>query len=327
MSKMRAVGWPRADSSEPPRLLEVDVPEPGRGQVKVKVVWSAVNRADLKVSSGAFAGRFLHARVSPLVVGYDFSGTVEGGPEMGDLRAGDEAFGFLPYASTTRQGAFAEFVAVDRGTVARKPQSVSHEAAAAAATPGLTALQFLRDVGRLKASGRVLIIGAAGGVGSLAVGVAKRLGAHVTAVCSTYAVDYVRALGADTVIDRCKCDPLSVKGPFEVVFDSAAAYSYLGFRKRIAARGAFVTTVPSPAFFLGKAGAALSSKRCEFASVKPVSTDLKQLAEWLQSGLQAPIDSRFRLKNLGAALAQLSKGEARGRVVVQVEGGFEGGAQ
>ncbi|HXZ15714.1 MAG TPA: NAD(P)-dependent alcohol dehydrogenase [Roseiarcus sp.] len=308
--------------SEPPRVLEVDAPEPGPGQVKVKVAWSAVNRADLRVSSGEFVGRLLHARIWPLIVGYDFSGSVEGGPGIGDLRAGDEVFGFLPYASATRQGAFAEFVAIDRGAVGLKPQSVSDEAAAAAATPGLTALQFLRDLGRLKAGGKVLVIGAAGGVGSLAVGVAKRLGAHVTAVCSTYAVDYVRGLGADVVVDRRKRDPLAVEGPFDVVFDPAAAHSYLAFRNRIAARGAFVSTVPSPALLLGKAMAALSLKRCEFGSVKPVSADFEQLAVWLQSGLQAPVDSRFPVKNLGAALAQLTRGELRGRIAVQVHGGF-----
>jgi NADPH:quinone reductase-like Zn-dependent oxidoreductase len=323
MSKMRAVGWPRAGSNEPPRVLEVDVPKPGPGQLKVKVAWSAINPADLKVSSGEFVGRFLHARVSPLIIGYDFSGTVEGGPGMRDLKLGDEVFGFLPYTSATRQGAFAEFVVVDCGTIARKPQSTSLETAAAAATPGLTALQFLRDLGRLKTGGKVLIIGAAGGVGSLAVGVAKRLGAHVTAVCSTYAVDYVNSLGADVVVDRRKRDPLTVKGSFDVVFDPAAAYSYFAFRNRIAAGGAFVSTVPSPALFLGKAIAALSLQRCEFGSVRPVSDDLEQLAAWLQSGLQAPINSRFPVKDLGPALAALTAGAVRGRIVVQVNGGSE----
>jgi NADPH:quinone reductase-like Zn-dependent oxidoreductase len=255
-------------------MFEVDIPVPGPGQVKVKVAWAAVNRADLRVSSGEFVGRFLHARVSPIVLGYDFSGSVESGPGMSDLRAGEEIFGFLPYASTTRQGAFAEFVIVDRGTIGRKPQSVTHEAAAAAATPGLTALQFLRG------------------------------------------------LGADAVVDRRKQDPLSVGGPFNVVFDAAAAYSYFAFRKCIVAGGAFVSTLPSPALILGKAVAALSSKRCEFTGVKPVTADLEQLAAWLQDGLQAPIDSRFPVKNLGAALMQLTKGEVRGRVVVQIDGGF-----
>lgn len=322
MSKMRAVGWSHTGSKELPRLLDLDVPEPGAGQVKIKVAWSAVNPADLKASSGEFVGRFVHARPSPLVVGYDFSGTVVGGPGMRDLRPGDEVFGFLPYSSATRQGAFAEFVSADRLTIARKPESISHEVAAAAATPGLTALQFLRDLGQLKAGGKVLVIGAAGGVGSLSVGVAKRLGAHVTAVCSTYAVDYVRSLGADVVVDRQKQDLRALEGPFDVVFDTAAAYSFFTFRNSIATRGAFVSTLPSPMLFLGKALTALSHKRCEVGTVKPVSADLEQLATWIQGGLHVLINSRFPVKSLGEALALSAKGGTLGRIVVQVDDGF-----
>jgi NADPH:quinone reductase-like Zn-dependent oxidoreductase len=94
MFKMRAVGWPP--------VVEVDVPQPGHGQVKVKVAWSAVNQADLKVSSGEFAGRLRHARSPPLIGGYDFSGSVEGDPGIGDLRAGGEVFGFQPARSIKR---------------------------------------------------------------------------------------------------------------------------------------------------------------------------------------------------------------------------------
>jgi len=322
MSKMRAVGWSHAGANEPPRVFDIGVPEPGPGEVKVKVAWSAVNPADLKVSSGDFVGRFLHARVSPLILGYDFSGSVEGGPGMGDLNTGDDVYGFLPYASSTRQGAFAEFVTVDRASIGRKPRSISHEMAAAAATPGLTALQFLRDLGQLKAGGKVLIIGAAGSVGSLAVGIAKELGAHVTAVCSTYAIDHVRALGADVVVDRRKQDPRAVEGPFDVVFDTAAAYSYFGFRNRIARRGAYVTTLPSLANFLGKAIAPITGKRCETGTVKSVAADLDQLAAYMERGLKVSIDSSFPVVSLGEALARARTGELLGRVSVQVAGTF-----
>lgn len=322
MSKMQAFGWSQPGKRSLPRALVVDQPEPGQGQIKVKVAWSALNQADLIVSSGQFARRFLHAWTTPLILGYDFSGTVEGGPGMGDLKAGDEVFGFLPYAGTTRQGAFSEYVVVDRGAVARKPQGISHEIAAIAATPGLTALQFLRDLGRLKSGGRVLIIGAAGGVGSFAVSVAKRLGAHVTAVCSTYAVDHVRSLGADEVVDRRRQDPRTLNGRFDVIFDVSAAYSYAAFSKKLAQRGTFVSTLPTPGVFLGKILAPLAGKRCEFGGVKAVSSDLERLAGWLDSGLPAPVDAQFPVKKLGVALAHLGQGEVRGRIAVQVQGGF-----
>ncbi len=320
---MKAIGWARAGTKDPPQILEVDAPTPGQGQVRVRVVSSAVNPADLKVSGGEFVGRFLHARVSPLIMGYDFSGVVESAGEgVSDLKAGDEVFGFLAYAGSTRQGAFAELVTSNRDEIAKKPAGAAHEVLAAAGTPGATALQSMRDLGGLRDGGRVLIVGAAGGVGSHAVGIAKRLGAHVTAVCSTYAVDFVKGLGADETVDRRKQDPMTVPGPFDVVFDAAAAHSYLASRHLLAKGGAYVTTLPSPGVFLGKATAALSSRRCEFITVKSVGKDLEQLATWIEGGLQVPIGDRFPVRDLGAALARLGKGEVRGRIVVQVEGGF-----
>ena len=320
---MRAIGWPRAGTKDRPQLLEVDAPLPGHGQVRVRVASSAVNPADLRVSGGEFVGRLLHARVSPLVVGYDFSGVIEScGEGVSDLQAGDEVFGFLGYASSTRQGAFAELVTANRDEIARKPKDVAHDVLAAAATPGATALQSMRDLGGLRAGGRVLIVGAAGGVGTLAVGIAKRLEAHVTAVCSTYAVDFVKGLGADEIVDRRKQDPMTVPGPFDVVFDAAAAHGYLACRHMLAKGGAYVTTLPSPGVFLGKAIAAFSSHRCEFITVKSTGKDLEQLATWIHDGMQVPIDARFPVREVGAALERLGKGEVRGRLVVQVEGGF-----
>jgi NADPH:quinone reductase len=320
---MKAIGWIKAGSKDPPHVLTTDAPKPGLGQVRVRVVSSAVNPADRRVASGEFVGRLLHARVSPMVVGYDFSGVVEStGEGVRDLHPGDEVFGFLAYSSSTRQGAFCELITVNCDEIAKKPKEVSHEVAAAAATPGVTAMQCMRDLGGLRAGGRILIIGAAGGVGSLAVGIAKRLEAHVTAVCSTYAVDFVRGLGADQIVDRRKQDPRTLAGPFDVVFDAAAAHGYLGCRHQLAEGGAYVTTLPSPGVLLGKAFAAFSSRRCAFIAAKSVAKDLEQLAGWMTAGLQVPIDARFPVRELGAALDRLGKGEVRGRLVIQVEGGF-----
>jgi NADPH:quinone reductase-like Zn-dependent oxidoreductase len=323
VTTMKAIGWPHSGATTGAQLFEIATPKPGRGQVRVRVVSSAVNPADGKIANGEFAGRLLHARVSPLVAGYDFSGVIEScGEDVGDLKPGDEVFGFLAYSSATRQGAFAEMLTANRGEIARKPAGVSHETAAAAATPGATALQFLRDLGRLHEGGRVLIIGAAGGVGSLAVGIAKRLQAQVTAVCSTYAVDFVRGLGADEIVDRRKQDPLTVPGPFDVIFDAATAHSYLACRRQLAKTGSYVPTLPSTGLLVGMALAAFSSQRCAFAAVKSAAKDLEQVAAWLLDGLQAPIEARFPVRELGAAMDRFAKGELRGRVVVQVEGGF-----
>jgi NADPH:quinone reductase-like Zn-dependent oxidoreductase len=211
---------------------------------------------------------------------------------------------------------------VARGEVGRKPAAIGHDVAAAAATPGLTALQLLRDKGRLASGGRVLVIGAAGGVGSLAVGVAQQLGATVTAVCSARAIEFVRGLGAAEVIDRSQRDPRSAEGPFEIVIDAAAAYGFASLRHLLTRDGAYLTTLPSGAFIGGKLMSLVSRRRCHLVVVRSVSADLEQLAAWIAAGMKVPIDMRFPVRDLRQALDRLASGQVCGRVGVRVEGGF-----
>jgi NADPH:quinone reductase-like Zn-dependent oxidoreductase len=322
-NKLRAMGIQRPGALDALGVVELDRPTAARGQVEVRVVASAVNPADLKVLRGELAGRFLHARNCPLVVGYDFSGVVEAcGNGVTDLAPGDAVFGFLAYSSRNRQGAFAERIVVDRDTIGRKPDSVSHGIAAASATPALTALQSLRDKGRLLAGGRVMVIGAAGGVGSVAIGVVHALGATVTAVCSTYAVEFVRELGADEVIDRRTSDPMQVKQTFDVVFDAAAGSSYARSRHLLTASGAYVTTLPSLGLVAGKLMAAGSRRSCDVLVVASRSADLELVASWLAGGTKIPMDSRFPVRELKQALDRLAGGEVRGRIAIQVENAF-----
>jgi alcohol dehydrogenase len=322
-NRMHAIGWPRRGAAVDPVLMDIERPEPGRGQVRVSVRNSALNPADLKVASGGFVGKILHASVSPLVVGYDFSGVIDQcGDAAGDLHVGDAVFGFLPYGRQTRQGAFAESVIVDVGQIARKPDQITHETAAAAATPALTALQGLRDGGRLRPGGRVMIVGASGGVGCLAIGVAKRLDASVTAVCGTHAVEFVRGLGADSVIDRRKEDPLKAPGAFDVVLDTAAAYSYAACRPLLTASGVYVTTLPNAGLIIGKLLTMFSSQGCAMISVQPVRQDFERVASFMSEGMPVPIDARFAVRDLPLAFARLQQGAMRGRVSIQVEGGF-----
>ncbi len=174
------------------KLSEFPLPQPEAGEVRVRVAASALNPADFKVVLGTM--KFLHARNFPMVVGYDFSGRVEAlGPGVEGVNRGDDVFGFLPYAMANRRGAFAEQLVARADQLALKPAGVSHLQAAAAATAGISALQSLRDLGRLPASdSRVLITGVSGGVGSLAVGIARRLGASVTALGTGKGLDLAR---------------------------------------------------------------------------------------------------------------------------------------
>jgi NADPH:quinone reductase-like Zn-dependent oxidoreductase len=323
MTSIQVMALPRAGEISALAIRTVDAPAPRAGQITVRVAAAALNPADLKVARGDFVGRLLHAREAPLVVGYDYAGTVDAcGPGVDDLRPGDAVFGFLPYARKTRGGTFSERVVVDAATAARLPAHVPPELAAAAATPGLTALQALRDRGRLRAGGRVLIVGASGGVGSIAVGVAKRLGAHVTGLCSAHAVDFVRSLGADEVVDRGRRPARDLDATFDVILDTAAAYGFASLRRRLAPRGSYVTTLPSAGLVGGGLLALFSSKRCKFIGVAPVRADLEQLATWLAEGLTVPIDSSYPVRELAVALERLGRGTMRGRIAIDVAGGF-----
>jgi NADPH:quinone reductase len=319
---MRAISCPSYGPIEQLAQTELPVPEPGPGQVRVRVHASAINPADHKSVTGSV--KILHGRSFPMVVGYDYSGVVDAlGPGVTAWAPGDEVFGFLPYGGSTKSGAFAELLVASATAMAKKPAAISHGVAAAAATPALTALQAMLDAGRLGTGGRVLLIGASGGVGAVAIGVALKLGASVTAVCATHAVDFVTELGPDEVIDRSKQDPLkTARGPFDVVFDAAAAHGWSTTKQLLGPGGAYVTTLPSLAFFGHKLASLFSATRCSFIIVKPKASDLEQLARWLGEGLKVPIESTVPVREVKTALARMMKGQMRGRIVVQVEGGF-----
>ncbi len=304
-------------------LAEIPMPMPGPGEIRVKVVASAVNPADSKILAGEFAGRFLHAKTSPLVVGFDVSGTVDAlGDGVADLEVGTAVWGHLAYSGSTDQGAFAEYVTLPRESVAQKPEALSHNVCAAAATVALTSLQSMRDLGGLVEGGRVLIIGAGGGVGSIAVGIAKRLGAHVTAVCSTRDVERVKELGADVVIDRNNSDPLAGEVRYDVIFDTPAVHSYGACARLLNTGGGYVTTLPSAALFTGKVRTLFSSKHCHFVAVNSKRIDLELISGWLEDGLELPIDSQHRIADLGAALERQVDKSRSGRVVVDVANGW-----
>ena len=319
---MRAMAIPSYGPVERMTQVEMPLPEPGPGQVRVKVHASAVNSSEMKVATGA--AKILHGRNFPMVLGYDFSGVVDGvGANVSSVGEGDEVFGFLPYSGANKQGAFAEYTLSKESGLTRKPASVSHAIAAAAATPAITALQSLRDLGRLRTGGRVLIIGASGGVGALGIGVAKKLGAEVVAICATHAVAFVEELGADAVIDRRKIDPLvAATGSFDVVFDAAAASSWSATRHLLGRGGVYVTTLPGWAIVLHLGLSLFTDTRAKMVMVRNRADDLAVLGRWLTEGLKVPIDSTVPVRDVVVGIKRLAAGEMRGRIGVDVIGGF-----
>ena len=313
----------------PPDVLgieEVEKPAVGDDDVLVRVRATSVNPADWHTLTGtpliarpAFGLR----RPKDERLGNDYAGTVEStGKNVTRFKAGDEVFG------ATSQ-AFAEYVSVaqDRGIVA-KPENVGIEEAGSVGVAGVTALQALRDHGRLQPHQRVLINGASGGVGTFAVQIAKALGADVTAVCSTRNVELVRSLGADRVVDYTKEDFARDGEPYDLMVDIAGSRPWSDCRRVLKPAAAFVMVgAPKGNVLLGPVSKLIavrlasvgSKRRVVFFIARITAADLEFLRDLMAEGKLKPvIDRRYELNQIGEAFRYLGEGHARGKITVTV---------
>lgn len=325
--KMNAISF----VDEKPYVIQIDKPTPKNDEVLVKVQFSALDTALDPVIRKTFVGGMVHKQTSPLICGWHFGGVVEEiGNKVTNFKSGNQVFGHLPYSSSTTQGSLSEYITVKSDALAIKLDSIEMDMAAASTTEPLTALQSLRDVGKLPKSGdrHVLINGAGGQVGSCAIQIAKTLGSQVTAICSTKDVKKVKMLGATTVIDR-KKSPKALDqlepGQFDVIFDTPGKLSARKITKFLKPNGVYVNPSPDDMldFILGKLFTLFSSKSVRMVMVESKKTDLEQVMKWLKdSSLKIDIDSVHDIKNCADAMERQSDSSKNGRVVIKVEGGF-----
>ena len=307
-------------------LVEIPKPTPKNNEILVKVASAALDTTIDAVLSKSLIGKFTHASAKgPLILGWHFAGTVvELGPETKGYKIGDKVWGHLQYEPKQNQGSFAEYITVEPDACAIKPENVSFRKAAAAATESTTALQAMRDEGGLQKGKTILINGAGGGVGSLAVRIAKRLGAaKVTAVCSTKDVKRVKSLGADEVIDRTKGEDPLVQRKYDVIFDTPNALPVRRSLGALASGGSYVATLPSWGLLGAFLLALFVSKKVTMIGCKSKKEDLELIGSWLEDGLEVTVDSYYRVIKLEEAVARQSDRSKLGRVVVDVEGGWE----
>lgn len=317
------------DTYGPPDVLElreVDRPAVTDDDVLVRVRAFSVNPVEWHTLTGTpYAARLQVGLLRPKrkVLGVDFAGTVEAvGKNVTQFRQGDEVFG-------GRSGAFAEFVAVPEGrAVVRKPANLSFEQAAAVPVAAITALQGLRDRGKIRPGYKVLINGASGGVGTFAVQIAKALGADVTGVCSTRNVEIVRSIGADRVVDYTREDFTRNGQRYDLMLDIAGNRSWSEY-KRVLDPNATLVVVGGPKAnrWIGPLGglaklrlAALrSGQKVTFFLAAINKADLLVLQELLEAGTVTPvIDRRYELGEAADAFRYLGDGHAQGKVVVTV---------
>ena len=313
------------------KLQEIEKPAPADDQLLVKVRAASVNPLDWHFIEGTpYIMRALGVglrKPADTRLGVDFAGTVEVvGKNVTQFKPGDEVFG-------GRTGAFAEYVCVrEARAVALKPANITFEQAASVPIAGITALQGLRDKGKVQSGQKVLINGASGGVGTFAVQIAKSYGAEVTGVCSTRNLDMVRSLGADHVIDYTKEDFTKSDQRYDVILDNVANHSLSEFRRVLKPNGIYVLiggggasenrwlgpglTQAFKAMFLSK----FVSQQMGMMLAELNQKDLTFLADLMESGKVTPvIDKRYRLSELPQAIEYLEQGHARGKVVITAE--------
>ena len=304
------------------RIEEVEKPTPEEDEVLVKVCATSVNPAEWYGMTGLFLARLGNGLFKPKDkrLGADFAGVVEAvGRQVTDFKPGDEVFG-------GRSGAYAEYVCVQKG-IAHKPANITFEQAGGVAIAGLTALQGLRDHGKVQPGQKVLINGAAGGVGTFAVQIAKAFGAEVTAVCSTKNVDLVRSLGADHVIDYTREDFTRTRQRHDLLLDIAGTRSWSEYRRVLTPRATVVIIGGPKGRVIGPLGHIIGMRLASFrASQKVVffvanfnREDLCVLRELMEAGKVKPVVDRiYPLNRINEAMSYLGTGHARAKIVVTI---------
>ena len=325
---MKAIIQDRFGPPEVLRLADIDPPEIGPGDVLVRVHAAGLNPYDWHMLRGdpliarLIPGAVGLTRPKYRVAGLDAAGVVKAvGADVRDLSAGDEVLGFCP-------GAFAEYARAEAGKVVPKPASLTFEQAAAIPIAATTALRGIREVGQVRAGNRVLVNGAAGGVGSYAVQIAAVLAAEVTGVCSTRNAELVRSLGAAHVIDYTTDDFTRQTARYDVIFDNVGNRPLSRLRRALAPAGILVLNGGgSPGHVVGPLGTMLRAavvngfvrQHLRFLPTREDRAELAAIAALIEDGKLTPVlDRTYPIADTTEALRYVEGGHAHGKVVITV---------
>jgi NADPH:quinone reductase-like Zn-dependent oxidoreductase len=323
---MKAIVRDAYGSADVLELRDIDRPVVGNDEVLLRVRAAGVDQGVWHVMAGLpypirLAGFGLRAPKNP-VVGADVAGVVQAvGKEVSGFRPGDEVFGIA-------KGSYAEYARASEDKLAPKPANLTFEQAAVVAISGLTALQGVRDHGKVRRDENVLIVGASGGVGTYAVQVAKVFGAHVTGVCSATKVDLVRSLGADHVIDYTREDFADGPQRYEVILDVGGNASLSRLRRALTQKGTLVIAGgETDGRWLGGTDRQLRALVLSLFVGQRLGTfvsrenhgDLIVLKELIEAGKITPVvDRAYPLSDVPDAIRYMREGRARGKLVITV---------
>jgi len=321
---MKAAVYTRYGPPDVVLIKDVEKPVPNNNEVLLRIRAASVNPLDWHFMRGApyilRIGAGLHKpKVTRL--GVDLAGQVEAvGANVTQFKPGDEVFGVC-------RGALAEYACTVEQKLALKPANLSFEAAAAVPVAAITALQGLRDKGRIQPGNKVVVDGASGGVGTFAVQIAKSFGAEVTAVCSTRNVNTARSLGADHVIDYTRENFTKSGQRYDLILAANAYHSIFDYRRALNPNGIYVMAGGGgvqilQSIFLGPFLSLLGSKRMRLIFANINQKDLVFLKDLLEARKVVPVlDKRYPLSSAAGALRYLEEGHAQGKVIITVNQG------
>lgn len=320
---MKAIVQTEYGSADVLKLAEVARPVVPDNGVLVRVHAAAVHAGDWHLMRGTpFLLRLIYGGLrSPhiKILGCDAAGTVEAvGKAVTQFKPGDAVFGDL---SESGFGTFAEYVCAPETAFALKPTNLTFEEAATVPVSALAALQGLRDVGQIQAGQKVLVNGAAGGVGSFAVQIAKAFGAEVTAVCSPSKSEMMRTLGADHVLNAI---PKMNQPQYDLILDAAAYHSVFEVLPAVKPKGVYALVGGSTArlfqvMLFGAGISKISRRTVKFLATKPNAADLIVLKELIESGKMRPfVDRCYSLNEVPTAIRALEQRQVRGKVAIRI---------
>jgi NADPH:quinone reductase-like Zn-dependent oxidoreductase len=296
-----------------------DVPEPkiDSGEILIKVIAGSVNPIDWKQRKGNH--RFILGAPFPIVLGYDVSGiVVKIGADTKKFEIGDKVCGVL---NNKYGGGLGQFARGAEKCFAKVPDKIKLSESAAVPLAGLTALQALRDLARLKKGNKVLIIGAAGGVGHIAVQIAAIFGAEIFVVSSNRHKEFLKSLADVTFIDYRVKDIRSLNLHFNIIFDAVGKYSYPKCKHMLYTCGTYITTLPRPKIIIHKVISWFSrGKKVKTLLMRHNSSDLQQILEWIDTGkIKIKIDKEFFIDDIGKAHEYSENGHTEGKILIHYE--------
>jgi NADPH:quinone reductase-like Zn-dependent oxidoreductase len=312
---MKAYELKEAGSVDQLQMVEIDKPVASANEVVIKSKAISINPVDIKTRVGKSLYNEFKQNYSPIIIGWDVSGIVESvGESVSEFKPGDEVFGMINFPGHGK--AYAEYVSAPANQITKKPANITHEEAAAATLAALTAYQILHNY--VKAGDRILIQAGAGGVGHFAVQIAKIIGAHVTATTSAKNIDFVKALGADNVIDYTKQPFENAISNLDFVLDALGGDTLQRSIQTVKAGGKIVS-LPSGAI-VDEINAQAKDRQVEaiFQMVVSSGHDMQQIAGWMETGkLKAEVSQIFTFDQLREAHIAVETGRTRGKIVVK----------